>query len=133
MKRRSHSITRPICEINLTSMMDLTFLLLITFVITFPLVEQGMSVNLPHGKSREIDASDKPAVVTVDKQGRVYLSSAIVSMETLEAKLLEMFEANHNLKLVIRGDKDVNYGAVVEVARLATKIGIQKMTLATQE
>ena len=133
MKRRSHSIARPISEINLTSMMDLTFLLLTTFVITFPLVEQGMSVNLPHGKSRDIDASDKPAVVTVDKQGRVYLSSSIVSMETLEAKLMEMFEANHNLKLVIRGDKDVNYGAVVEVARLSTKIGIQKMTLATQE
>ena len=133
MKRRRHFTTRPICEINLTSMMDLTFLLLITFVITFPLVEQGMSVNLPHGKSRDIDASDKPAVVTVDKQGRVYLSSSIVSMDTLEAKLMEMFEANHNLKLVIRGDKDVNYGAVVEVARLSTKIGIQKMTLATQE
>ena len=79
-RRRVIQYSRPRAEMNLTSMMDLTFLLLITFIITFPLIEQGLPVALPKGKAKPLETNDKPAVVTVDSQGRIYLGQTIVTL-----------------------------------------------------
>lgn len=131
MSRRHRSSLKVNAEMNLTSMMDLTFLLLITFIITFPLIEQGLPISLPKGKSQTLEADDKPAVVTVDKQNRIYIGQTLVTLDDLNARLRSMLSENKQLRLVIRGDKDVNYGAIVDVARLATDLGISKMALAT--
>ena len=130
-RRRVIHYPRPRADMNLTSMMDLTFLLLITFIITFPLIEQGLPVTLPKGKSKPIETTDKPAVVTVDPQGRVYLGQTLVTLDELNDKLRAMLGANDKLQLVIRGDKQVSYGTVVDVAQLATDLGIGRMALAT--
>ena len=131
MSRRHRSSLKVNAEMNLTSMMDLTFLLLITFIITFPLIEQGLPITLPKGKAQTLEADDKPAVVTVDKQNRIYIGQTIVTLDDLNTRLRSMLTENKQLRLVIRGDKDVNYGAIVDVARLATDLGISKMALAT--
>lgn len=131
MSRRHRSALKVNADMNLTSMMDLTFLLLITFIITFPLIEQGLPITLPKGKAQTLEADDKPAVVTVDKQNRIYIGQTIVTLDDLNTRLRAMLTENKQLRLVIRGDKDVNYGAIVDVARLATDIGITKMALAT--
>lgn len=114
-------------------MMDLTFLLLITFIITFPLIEQGFEVSLPKGKATPIEADQKPAVVTIDKEGRIFLGQDFISAEDLVGKLKTLHAENAELKLIIRGDADVNYGKVVEIAHSANGIGIKKLALATQE
>ena len=72
---------------NLTAMSDLTFLLLITFIITFPMIEQGIPVKLPKGKSRQMDAQKKTSSVTVDEEGRVYLGDALVDYDGLAREL----------------------------------------------
>ncbi len=118
-------------DMNLTSMSDLTFLLLITFIITFPMIEQGIQVKLPSGKSSTIDPQKETSVVTVDREGRIYLGEDLVSAEALEPALAARFAANPDLRLVIRGDEGVNYGKVVEVGRIARKIGIERMAFAT--
>ena len=133
MSRRHRSTLKPKAELNLTSMMDLTFLLLITFIITFPLIEQGFSVSLPKGKAQPLEADKKPAVVTVDKEGRLFLGQEITTPENLAEHLRQMLAEDADLKLIIRGDADVNYGKVVELARSATEMGIKKLALATQE
>ncbi|MGI5868239.1 MAG: ExbD/TolR family protein [Kiritimatiellia bacterium] len=130
-RRREIHYIRPKVELNLTSMMDLTFLLLITFIITFPLIEQGLPVALPKGKSKPIEADNKPAIVTVDAQGRIYLGQTLVTLDDLNDKLRAQLASNDKLQLIIRGDKAVNYGTVVDVAQLATDLGISRMALAT--
>ncbi len=107
MSRRHRSTIRPKAEMNLTSMMDLTFLLLITFIITFPLIEQGFDVSLPKGKAPPLEADQKPAVVTIDKEGRIFLGQDLISTEALAGQL--------------------------NIARSANELGIKKLALATQE
>ena len=130
-RRTSLSRNRQISELNMTPLIDLTFLLLITFIITFPLIEQGLPVALPKGKSKPLETNDKPAVVTVDSQGRIYLGQTIVTLNDLNGRLRAMLGANDKLQLIIRGDKQVSYGTIVDVAQLATDLGIGRMALAT--
>ena len=87
MSRRHPSTFKPMIDANLTSMSDLTFLLLITFIITFPMIENGISVKLPKGESQRIDPQQQMGVVTVDREGRLFLggAGAPVSIEELEA------------------------------------------------
>ena len=130
-RRTSLSRNRQISELNMTPLIDLTFLLLITFIITFPLIEQGLTAALPKGKSKPLETNDKPAVVTVDSQGRIYLGQTIVTLDDLNGRLRAMLGANDKLQLIIRGDKQVSYGTIVDVAQLATDLGIGRMALAT--
>ena len=133
MSRRHRSTVRTMSDMNLTSMMDLTFLLLITFIITFPLIEQGIPLNLPTGKAQVLETDDKPAVVSVDKEGRIFLGVEPITLDALEQKLRLMQTQNPDLRITLRGDDDVHYGAIVAVARMATSIGIKKMSMATKE
>ena len=133
MSRRHRSSLRTMSDMNLTSMMDLTFILLITFIITFPLIEQGIALNLPTGKTQVLDTDDKPAVVSVDKEGRIFLNVEPITLDMLEQKLRVMQTENPDLRIILRGDDDVHYGAIVAVARMATSIGIKKMSMATKE
>lgn len=123
---------RPKVNMDLTSMSDLTFLLLITFIITFPIIEQGVPIKLPKGKSSEMDPQQQTSTVTVDKEGRIFLGDALVELDALKLQLQSRIAENPELKLVIRGDIDANYGKVAEVARLANELGITRMALATQ-
>ncbi len=123
---------RPKVNMDLTSMSDLTFLLLITFIITFPIIEQGVPIKLPKGKSSEMDPQQQTSTVTVDKEGRVFLGDGIVELDALKERLQSRVAENPELKLIIRGDIDANYGKVAEVARLANELGITRMALATQ-
>ena len=73
---------KAISEINLTPLMDLTFILLITFIITFPLIEQGIAVNLPKGKAKEL-TDEEARTVTVDAEGAIYLDNSPITLDEL--------------------------------------------------
>ena len=133
MSRRHPSTFKPMIDANLTSMSDLTFLLLITFIITFPMIENGISVKLPKGESQRIDPQLQMSVVTVDREGRLYLGGGgtPVSLEELESELGRRRGEVPELKLSIHGDVDVNYGRVMDVVRIATKLGFEAPILST--
>ena len=118
---------------NLTAMSDLTFLLLITFIITFPMIEQGIPVKLPKGKSRQMDAQKKTSSVTVDDEGRVYLGDALVDYDGLARELAARVTENPELKLVVRGDVETRFGGVAEVMRIAERAGVRSMAVATKD
>lgn len=118
-------------DLNLTSMSDLTFLLLIAFIITFPIIEQGIPVRLPKGTSEQVDPQKQSATVTVDKEGRIALGTEYIRLEDLRTALRTRLAENPAFRLIIRGDTDVDYGSVVAVARLANELGISRMSLAT--
>lgn len=134
IKRKRKSAIRPIAEMNLTPMMDLTFLLLIAFIITFPLVESSIEVRLPqHKVNAPQDINTPSAVITVDKDGRFFYGDEVIELEDLSSRLDTMKKEKEEVRVVIRGDVEANYGAVVEVAKIVNKLGIKSMALASRE
>jgi len=130
---RKTSVTslRQICEINLTSLIDLSFLLLITFIITFPLIEQGIPVNLPREKTKDL-TSPKAQTITVDQHGNIYLDNIAINLEQLGARMMQIGKADPEVTVMIRADERIKYGLLAHVLRILHDAGIVKMALVTQ-
>ena len=116
MAFRRSARNRQINEVNMTPLMDLTFLLLITFMITFPLIEQGIPLKLPQGKAKELDDSAK-ASVSVDANGKVYVDELEVELDMVGPMLKERLAAQPELTVLVRADEGLAYGKVVAVLR----------------
>jgi biopolymer transport protein TolR len=112
--------------------MDLTFILLITFIITFPLIEQGIPVNLPQGKAREL-TDETARTVTVDAEGRVYLDDHPIGLDELEKVMTTIAAGETQVTVMLRADESIAYGSVVEVLKILNKARIGKMALVTRE
>ncbi|HMO50970.1 MAG TPA: biopolymer transporter ExbD [Kiritimatiellia bacterium] len=117
-------------EINMTPLIDLTFLLLITFIITMPLVEQGIPINLPKGQSQNIDQTQARSI-TVDVEGQVYLDRVPVSMEALASEIGIIAAAAPETPVMVRADEKLHYGKVVEILRILNQANITRMALVT--
>jgi len=122
---------KRISEINLTPLMDLTFILLITFIITFPLIEQGIPINLPHGKAKEL-SPDRARTITVDKQGIVFLDDRQLTIAQLGERMTQLASANPDVMVLVRADEDIDYGVVVTVLRVLNDASITRLALVTQ-
>lgn len=120
-----------ISEINLTPLMDLTFILLITFIITFPLIEQGISVDLPVGEASELSAA-RAQTITLDAEGHLYLDDIQIGIEALERRMAEIARAQPDINVMIRADQGIRYGSVVEILRVLRSAEIRNMALVTQ-
>ena len=131
MSRRHPSTFKPMLDMNLTAMSDLTFLLLITFIITFPMIEQGLPVKLPDGRTQAVDADERTSTVTIDKEGRISLGETPVSIDDLGHRLTARLRENPELTLVVRADEESRHGDVMAVKLLARKIGVPKILEAT--
>ncbi len=121
---------RQISELNMTPLIDLTFLLLITFIITFPLIEQGIPVRLPKGKSSELDQSNTFSI-TVNQKGELFLDEVPTGEEALSAELKAKAEADPDVTILVRADEQIAYGKVVSVLRLMHDANITRMALVT--
>jgi biopolymer transport protein TolR len=127
-KRKSSLIAiREVSDINLTPMMDLTFILLITFIITFPMIEQGISVKLPRSKSGEITSKDKAPIVSIDVNGNLFLDNRLI----LKDELAQIMTDDPPELVYVRADQTVNYGRVAEVAGLLQEAKVKTMSLVT--
>ena len=131
-RRRPRSTLQPLSEIQLTSMMDLSFLLLITFIISFPLIEQGIAVNLPRGRSSDMKA-DKSHSITLDERHRIYFDEAQMSMDQLATELNRLAKKDPDAVVRVRADERLGYGDVVKVLRILHDAKIARMALVTQE
>lgn len=129
-RRSSIKPIREMAEINMTPLIDLTFTLLITFIITMPLVEQGVPVNLPKGKAKELDQS-KMRAITIKADGSYFLDQAAVSSEQLEREMNALGARAPDTVIMVRGDEGVPYGKVAEVVRILTAARLEKMGLVT--
>lgn len=116
-------------EINMMPLIDLTFLLLITFIITMPAMEQSISIRLPQGKTDTLPK--KADIVTVDVEGKIYLNNRDVSIEELENSLSSMITENPDVSILIRGDERLEYGKMINVMKILYKLKITRMALVT--
>ncbi|MBL9038331.1 MAG: protein TolR [Archangium sp.] len=118
-------------EINVTPMVDVMLVLLIIFMVTTPLIQQGVKVNLPETKAAPVEANDKKLVVSVDLQKRVFIGEAEVKLEELEEKLKTNVKAQAEKELYLHADRDLPYGIVVDVMAAAQRAGITNVGMIT--
>ena len=123
---------RPVSDINVTPFVDVMLVLLVVFMVTAPLLVLGVPVQLPKiGKEFIIADEDQPLNVEVDQNKRVYLNKIEVTLATLSARLERIRSANPKVKVHLRGDARLNYGAIAVVAGEIRNAGIQVIALRT--
>jgi biopolymer transport protein TolR len=119
-------------EINVTPLVDVMLVLLIIFMVTAPMMVEGVDVSLPEATSKPLAAEKEPLVVTVDKSGQVFINNLQVQMDFLQEKLKKILEGRQNKELFFRADKDVAYGWVVRVMSEIKAAGVEKLGMVTE-
>jgi biopolymer transport protein TolR len=129
---RRRSSYRPVSEINVTPFVDVMLVLLIVFMVTAPLLTVGVPVNLPKTKAKSIAESEEPLVITVNAEGAVFIQDTEVAIENLVPRLKAITENKADTRIYLRGDKDINYGRVMEVMGTVNIAGFTRVALITE-
>ena len=134
LRRRRRRGVKQEAKVDMTSLMDLTFLLLVTFIVTMPALEQGISIMLPQAKTDQLPTKDKKAnVVTVDAENRIFFQDKPITLEDLEKTLKAMAAEDHDVPVLVRGDERLDYGSVMNVVKVVYKCKVKRMALVTVE
>ena len=120
-------------NIDMNSLIDLTFLLLVVFIVTLPQLEQTVTVLLPSDKVEEKKNDKlKPLFITVDSTGRIFFGDSPTTYEEVKSKLTELVAKDpEELTVVVRGDVRSNYGDVYELFKIAKDCNIKHLSMAS--
>lgn len=122
----------PLADINVTSLVDVAFVLLIIFMITAPIMQGGVDVELPKATTRPI-ASKDGVVVTVDRQGQIFVDDVRVTYEEFRATIRRLVDQRNTSSVYVRGDRATSYGNVVRVISALADAGITSAGLVAEE
>ena len=124
---------RPMAEINVTPFVDVMLVLLIIFMVTAPMMEQGLEVDLPNTNTENIRVKDAPLVITVKRDGKIHLAeSQPFELAELEAKLDQILDSDASREVFLRADERVPYGVVAKVMAKARAAGVEKLGMVTE-
>ncbi len=119
-------------EINVTPLVDVMLVLLIVFMISAPLMQQGIQVDLPKTKSPALAEQEKPVVIAVNKNGNVEIGKNEIPSSQVTEKLRAIFEKREKKEIFIQADKGIAYGIVATVMAQAQAAGISRIGLVTE-
>ena len=119
----------PIAEINVTPLVDVMLVLLIIFMVTAPLLQVGVPVDLPKTSAQQVGGKDEPLVVSVNSKDEVFLGETKFELPELTAKLKAVYAEKPDQRVFIRGDKAVNYGKMMEVMGVVIDSGFRQLGL----
>lgn len=122
---------RIIAEINVTSLVDVTMVLLIIFMITAPLLRSGIEVDLPKSKSDDLKPYEG-VVVSLTRDGIIKLNEQPAKLENFEVTLLRIYAASSRKMVMLQADKDVPYGKVIQIMDRIKGAGINNLGLIVQ-
>ncbi len=129
--RRFKREYRPMADINVTNLVDVVLVLLIVFMISAPMMQAGVEIDLPKASESPRDVS-AGIVISVDKQQQIYIDQYKVSMDQFEPRLKTIREVKKFRPIFIRADKAVPYGTVIELMARIKKMGIENVGLVTE-
>jgi biopolymer transport protein TolR len=127
--RRGHA---PISEINVTPFVDVMLVLLIIFMVTAPLMQQGIDVDLPQTTTQALRLDKEPLVLTVQRDGKTFLAKQEIAPGELTEKLRVVFDARGDKELFLRADREVPYGLVAKAMAAARNAGATKLGIVTE-
>ncbi len=122
----------PVATINVTPLVDVMLVLLVIFMITAPMLQQGVEVNLPKASTAPIQGNTEQVVLSLDKEGQVFLGAGNkLDLETLPDKIKAIMDARQESerKVYIKADTDLNYGRIMEVMSKLHEAGIVQIGL----
>ncbi len=121
-------------SIDMNSLIDLTFLLLVTFMLTIPALEQGITIMLPRAKTDTLPSKNAKAnIITVDVNNKVYMNNVPITLDDLKTDLDAKVAADPDVPVLVRGDERLEYGAVMDVVKVVYQCRVRKMALVTKE
>lgn len=124
---------RAMSEINVTPFIDVMLVLLIVFMVTAPLLNAGVPIDLPKSEASPVNAQDeKPLEVSVDKGNQIFIGEQKVTRAELITKLSAITNNDMERRVFIRADQGIEYGAVMDVIGAISKAGYRKVALVSQ-
>lgn len=133
--RRRSSRRAPMNEINVTPLVDVMLVLLIIFMVTAPLLNTGVSVDLPESRANALDQKQDPVEIAIDKEGAIFVNGDETRFSQLPARL-DALAAEQNpddpTQIMLRGDRDISYGRMMQVMGELNRAGLNKVSMVTQ-
>ena len=122
---------RFLSEINVTPFVDVVLVLLVIFMVTAPMMQEGVDVNLPQAKGKSLPSKEKRMTITITSKKEIYLNDRKVELAKLEVRLKKIFQNRVNKELFLKADKVVPYGFVVKTMAVIRSAGIDQLGMVT--
>ncbi len=122
---------RLMSDINVTPFVDVMLVLLIIFMVSAPMMTQGVDVALPHAVAKALPSEEDQLMVTVDKDKQIFINDVPVALESLREKLLKILENRPGKQVYFRGDMQVSYGLAIQVMAEIKNAGVEKLGMVT--
>ena len=124
--------SRFMSDINVTPLVDVMLVLLIIFMVTAPMMMQGVNVSLPQTSPKPLPAEKEHLAVTIDRNQQIFINDYKVSLEALKEKMEKILIGKADNKVYLRADKNVPYGVVVRVISEVKSAGVEKLGVVTE-
>ena len=119
-------------DINVTPFVDVMLVLLIIFMVTAPMMIEGVNVSLPEATSEPLPAEQDPLIITIDKNNLLYINDYQVTLDFLQEKLIKILDGRVDQEVYLKADKNISYGVVVRVMSEIKGAGIEKLGMVTE-
>lgn len=131
-RRNRNNNDRLVSEINVTPLVDVILVLLIIFMVTAPMLQMGIDVNLPRVKAKSVDVHEEKLILTINKKADIFINNYKTTLPELGAKLESIFKSRIEREIFLRADKEVPNGLVVQVMSEVRKAGVDKLGMITE-
>jgi biopolymer transport protein TolR len=131
-RRRNNGYDKPMAEINVTPLVDVMLVLLVIFMVTAPMLQTGIDVNLPRVAAKSVDVAEEKVVLTINATREVFINRRPLNFSELGVKLQSIFAQRIDREVYMRADRSVPYGFVVEVMAEVRKAGVEKLGMITE-
>jgi biopolymer transport protein TolR len=121
-----------IAQINVTPLVDVMLVLLVIFMVTAPIIQQGVAVDLPKTRAAPLAAQEEPLVVGVAQNGAIFLNDNPIALADLRTKLVAIAQARPDHQVLLRADRNVPYGEVVRVIAAVKEAGVARLCMVTE-
>jgi biopolymer transport protein TolR len=132
MGGRSNDDRGTMSQINVTPLVDVMLVLLVIFMVTAPMMQQGVQVNLPKAETKAMSTAEEAVTVSLDRSGRTFINSTAVPATELKSRLTAMLQNRTKKEVFLKADRDVPYGEVVKAMADIKGAGVERLGMITE-